>query len=148
MRHRTDHYNTIKDENDAKKLIICGKKSLTASWGLKIRVEASGKDASHDEWRMTSQISGTDDMSNNLEELASLVCSLPQISLATWISQTGELRFVFHSVLFCSFGQEFGGGGAVLFLNFMASGALFLYLYHQFTVLIIIFVHWTQLLKY
>lgn len=65
MRHRVDHYDIARDEKNVKKLVICGKKSLTASWGLKIRVEATGKDASREEWRMTSQILGTVDMSEN-----------------------------------------------------------------------------------
>ena len=99
MKKRLKHF-ALKEENDNKKLSICANEPLSASWGFKITVQAPGQLVSQEEWVVTSKISGIKNMTTDLTELASKICLLPHITLATRISShTDEFRLATKNYL-------------------------------------------------
>ncbi len=107
MQQRKKHYRV---ESDTKRLVIVREAALVASWHLHIQVEENQRTIGARDFVLTSEIVGRSDLDSDLEQLSSHLCSLPQVTVATCLSQTDE---PFSGKAFCCLPLPLGSPAAL-----------------------------------
>ena len=82
---RKDFFRVENSEDDKSKVFVLNNiKSANASWKFVTTVVTNGQVETSQEWSMTSFIAGSDDVVGDLNDLASTVCALPQVTFRLW----------------------------------------------------------------